>query len=315
MSTKKTVFMLSALFMIAFSSCQDDDKGSIIPSKSKYTLEAEGGELNIQINNDNWTIAGVVNKSGGDERIFGEIFSPDGQILRENALLELEGLGKLETSWIGKGFYISRSKPNELQITVEENLSGEEFSFGVILKNEDETKEIVVTQKISQGYTFDKIEYILQEGDKDSIYLKKGINRYISDLEKPGTKITIRPFDGPNNNSSYFEYDLNFILYWLDTKTINVQVPQYIYDGKIILSDYKHTFGEPTHTPYINNKEVTIELPAERASYYINLEWQLRKVTFVMTLTNNRTGDKKEVQGKWIENSLTGNYEIIKDKE
>lgn len=289
MKTSGIIYALLAMLTISLSACQDEDKGSIFPSQSKFNLEAEGEEIDIHFNNDKWQISAVINKNG-DQRISGDIFSPDGKMIKENAPLELEGPGQLNAHWWHKGFTISRDKPNALTIKVKENLSGENFNFGIILQNEDGTKEIVVNQKISQGYTFDKIEYYLQEDDKDSLYFKRGIHTFSSEI--PGVTMTIRPFEGVIYNSSHFEDDEIGIFLWLDEKSINVQVPQDIHNDKIILSEKKHNYSEFTETPYINNTETTIEIPTGYKCYF-DLEWRIRKVSYTLTLTNNRTKDKK----------------------
>lgn len=308
MKTSNIIYVLLAILTINLVSCQDEDKGSIFPSQSKFNLEAEGEEIDIHFNNDNWQILAVINKNG-DQRIFGDIFSPDGKIIKENALLELEGPGQLNAHWWHKGFTISRDKPNALTIKVKENLSGEEFNFAIILQNEDGTKEIVVNQKISQGYTFDKIEYYLQEDDKDSLYFKRGIDTFTIGLS--GVIVTIPPFDGIEYSLSHFESDEKDVFLWLNEKSINIQVPQDIHNSKIILSEKKHNYSEFTETPYINNTVTTIEIPAGYNNSYFDLEWRIRQVSYALTLTNNRTKDKKSIQGKWIEERPTGNYQFI----
>lgn len=310
MKTSNIIYVLLAIITINLASCKDEDKGSIISSQSKFNIEAEGEEIDIHFNDDNWQISAVINKNG-DQRIFGEIFSPDGKKIKENDLLELEGLGQLNAYWLNKGFTISRDKPDALKIKVKENLSGEDFNFGIILQNEDGTKEIVVYQKMSQGYTFDKIEYYLQEDDKDSLYFKKGIHTFSSEI--PGVTMTIRPFEGVNYSLSHFENDDKSVFLWLDEKSINVQVPHDIHNDKIILSEKKHNYNEFTETPYINNTETTIEIPTGYKCYY-DLEWRIRQVSYTLTLTNNRTKDKKCIQGKWIEERPTGSYQFITEE-
>ena len=76
--------------------------------------------------------------------------------------LALEDQEKMVADWNDKGFVIIRETPSSLKIEVMENRTGEEFNFALVLNSGQEIKKINVTQKISQGYKFDGIEFILK---------------------------------------------------------------------------------------------------------------------------------------------------------
>lgn len=58
----------------------------------------------------------------------------------------------------------------------------------------------------------------------------------------------------------------------------------------------------------------SLEIPAgEKVSFHMELEWRHRVVSYVLTLVNNRTGAEKKTEGKWIQYTPTGNYEIVKE--
>lgn len=304
--------LIVVLTLLCYSCNNDDEEG--IPSQTVITMEGEGGTKIITFETDNWRIASVINKEGG-QKIFGEISDKEGNLVKENSLLELNGLGKLDATWTNKGFNICRKTINTLQIESYENATGEEFNFYIIIENEGETKEILVNQRISKGYTFESIEYFLTENDKDDFYLNASME-YIHDIPKP-IKIEISAFGGADiMNTSYFISDDNYAFLWFNENPPEVKVPMSIYEGKIIdLSDNKKIYGKITKYWYEGSKVVKekVSIPAGKSKFHIELEWRNRQVSYRIMMKNKRTGDLKTIEGKWIETTPTGKYTIVRD--
>ena len=310
MKSLKIIGLISIL-TVAHYSCSNDET-EFIPSQTVIIMEGEGGTKTVTFENANWRIAGVINKAG--QRIFGEIFDREGQLVKENSLLELDGLGKLDAPWANKGFNICRKTINSLQIELYENATGEEFNFSIIIENDGETKEIHVNQKISEGYSFEGIEYYLTEYDKDEIYHEVNME-YIHNIPEP-VDFEISPFGGVVVlNTSYFMSDNTYAFLWFNENRPEVEVPISIYDGKISLSDNKKIYGEITKSRYEGAEVVKeiIPMPAGKSKFNVELEWRNRQVSYRVTMKNKRTGDFKTIEGKWLETTPTGKYTIIRD--
>lgn len=309
MKMKNLCYLILLIFcMIGVSSCESDEN-SISPSETSVTMEGEGGEFEIQLNSDNWRIAEVINKNG-DVRIFGETFTLDGKKVRENSLLELEGLGSLEAFWYDKGFSITRDYPEKLKISLKPNATGKDFSFSILLQNEKDTREIIIEQKVCQGYGFDNIEYFLDEGDGDSLFWQKAVTFKFS-YTTPST-ISFGVFGGVDiMNKSYFESNDPYAFIWVAKDSIAVAVPERYYDGELFLSGEKRVYGAITKIlPTANDRMINLEVPAGKIQFEKHLEWRTRKVSYRLTLKNLRTDEKMSVVGKWIETTPTGNYKM-----
>lgn len=302
---------ITVLAIVCYS-CDNDDE-NIIPSQMVITMAGEGGEKSITLENSDWRITSVINKAS-DQRIFGEIFDKYGKLVKKNSLLELDGLGKLDALWMDKGFTICRKTTNSLDILLNENATSEEFNFFIIIENNGKNREILVNQKISEGYAFDCIEYYLAETDTDRIYTKESTS-YAYTIPK-SQDVEISPFGGVNIiNTSYFTSDDSYAFLWFNENPLYIKVPKSIYEGNIYLSDAKYVYGGITKSQYEGTEVVKekISIPAGKSKFHVELEWRDRQVSYKLTMKNKRTGNLKRVVGKWLETTPTGKYSIIRD--
>lgn len=293
-------------------SCNNEED-DYSPSQTVITMEGEGGTKTITFEDDNWRIINVINQAGG-QRIFGEIFEKDGKLVKQNSPLELDGLGKLDALWMDKGFTICRKTTNSLEIGLNENATNEEFNFSIIIENNGKNKEILVNQKISDGYTFECIEYYLAENDTDRIYTTESASYAYTIPQLQDVEIS--PFDGVDIiNTSYFTSDDSYAFLWFNENPLHIKVPKSIYEGNIYLSDAKYVYGGITKSRYEGTEVVKekISIPAGKSKFHVELEWRDRQVSYKLTMKNKRTGNLKRVVGKWLETTPTGKYSIIRD--
>lgn len=307
-----TFWSFIAVLALVCYSCSNDDEDNI-PSQTLITMEGEGGTKTITFEDDNWRIVNVINQAGG-QRIFGKIFDREGKLMKENSLMELDGLGELDASWTDKGFNIRRKTINSLQIELYENATSQEFNFSIVIENNGKTKEILVNQKISEGYTFESIEYYLAENDTDKTYTKESTSyEYtIPQLQD----VDIFPFSGVNIiNTSYFTSDDSYAFLWFKENPPHVKVPRLIDEGDIYLSDVKYVYGEISKSQYeeIGVVKERISIPVGKSKFHVELEWLDRQVSYKLTMKSKRTGNMKIIVGKWLETTPTGKYTIIRD--
>ncbi|MDN3593717.1 hypothetical protein [Zunongwangia endophytica] len=302
--------VLTFLFSFLLFSCSSDDDNEISqiqPSKTSIEMEAEGGDAEVSFKQAEWYISEVINKKG-DVNMHGDIYAEDGSILRENTVLSLENQGKIMLNWPDRGFTITRSTPTLLKIHLNENSRNQDFDFALVLTSDEETKEISVHQKVSQGYTFNKIEYYLQQEDGDSLFFRNGMRRKF-DILNPQS-ISFSPFGGIDiQRNTQFLSEENDAFIWLKNDSIRVEVPTSIYEGEIYFNGEKNIYtSEVTPKPHAFDTMETLEIPAGESLFLTEIEFRKRQVSYQLHLTNNRTNEEKVIEGKWIETAPTGNY-------
>lgn len=300
---------LVVIFSVFFLSCDTDELESPINiSSTLVEMEGEGGQAEISITGKDWKIAEVVNKNGNGN-IFGDVYSLDGNQIRKNnpLALELDGLGRIE----GFSFSITRNTLTSLEIVVKENSRGKDYNFVIVLESGGELFEITVKQKKSQGYTFDSIEYSLKEGDGDSLYVSKGTT-YRFDIQS-SEEFSFSPISGINvRKNSYFESPEDDAFVWLKNDSVMVTLPSAIHNNEIYYNGDK---GLYTSSPIIRdhgfeNLMKTVTLPSGESEFFKEIQYRKRKISYTLHLKNNRTNEKKIIEGKWIEFAPTGEYTI-----
>lgn len=309
---KFTKTFIGLFLSIGLLSCSNDNDEipEIKPSTNLIEMEAEGGETEVLFTSGDWSIVEVINTSG-NVNINGNIYSENGTIIQENKTLALKGQGKMVAEWDDKGFVISRETSTSLKIELMENSTEEDFNFTIVLNSGQEFKKINVIQKKSQGYKFDSIEFALKENDGDSLFVKKGTNHKIT-VEKY-TEFTFSPYDGINiEKQSHFESKEKDAFVWLQNESVLVKIPSRIDNNEIYFDGEKSLYSTSLMTtPHGFEKMETLTLPAGQSTFSTEIEFRRRKVSYKIVLINNRTSDKKIIEGKWIEIAPTGAYSIV----
>lgn len=297
------------LFVSVFVACEKPEEPVIFPPLTQIDIAGEGGEYVMELGIGVWQIARIVNNNG-NQRMVGNSYSPDGEIIRQNKPLELDGSGSLVASGSHRGFVVTLENTGFLNVALQENGTENPFSCTIILHSGDQTRELIVDQAISAGYSLQGIEYFLDTDDRDSLYMRNQVATYQFDLTSP-REVEISPYNGPNIvTNSYFRSDDPDAFIWLAKDSVEVLMPSEIYEGDILLSDQKQVYGGTLNELYNPEVMVAVPLPAGVYRFGTDLEWRHRTVSYKLTLTSNSTGESKEILGKWIETSPTGKYEI-----
>lgn len=302
------LFLLPAYF-ISCNSDGEDNIPQIQPSISLIQMEGEGGSIEVSFTNGDWKIAGVDN-TDGDVRISGDRYSTDGEIVRENYILSMEGLGRMEATLGGKGFVITRNTTTAFNIELIENSSGEDFNFTIDLQSANESKKITVEQKKSLGYKFTSIEYELKQNDGDSLFIRNGESHKFS-IPSP-QEFSFSPFTGIEiNRKTVFKSDVKDAFVWLKNDSNKVKVPSSI-DNENIYTDKEEVYTNVTTTSdYKSEQSETVTIPSGKSEFHTQIQFHKRTVSYILYLTNKRTGEVKRIEGKWVEIAPTGKYDII----
>ena len=310
----KNLFFCILVSITCLLSCVEDPEGpKILSSVDHIEMEAEGGVQQIDFSSAEWKIERIENVKS-DSRIFGDIYSPENERVSENVLLELEGEGKLDAIWPNKGFSIVRSEQDKLEINLMENSTGEEFGFRVILSSVRGESIITVSQKASQGYEFKEITYYVGDGDGDSLYWKRGTTLK---LTVPNSQeIEFTPIGGVDPTSSYiFTSESPDAFVWIASDSVEVKLPAHFQDGKIYYAEEMGIYTEylQSELSEFTNLKETLTVPPGNSEFRSEYVMRRRMLSYVLVLTNNRTGEEKEIEGKINQLSPTGEYKIISE--
>lgn len=302
----------SVCCFIFMASCEKDESRSMInPSSSVIVMEGEGGRTDIAFDDGDWEIICIHNQSG-EVKISGNSYDLAGQMIRENYILSLEGTGRLESFWRDKGFQIDRPAPNSLEIFLEENGSGEDFHFFIVLQSGDQTREIEVRQKPSLGYDFDRIEYHLEEGDGDSFFLKRGTK--VISKNATAHELTFSPFNGIDvDKNAYFESEQTDAFVWTEKDSVVIRIPTAILEDEVLTNEMKMLYtplSVRSEHDFLDITE-TVMVPEGYSEFYTEIEFRKRKVSYTLHLLSRRTKEPKVIRGKWIEYAPTGNYKVV----
>jgi hypothetical protein len=305
-------FSLFLVLVCLLSCTQDQEAPRISPSVDLIEMEAEGGVQPIEFTTGNWIIDRVENVIS-DTKIFGDIYSLQNERLHENVLLGLEDEGMLEAIWLDKGFTIVRNEQDKLEIRLNENSSGEQFGFRIILTSESDERVINVSQKASQGYEFKQIDYYLEEGDGDSLYWRNGTTMNFN--IQTSQEIEFTPIGGIDVNSTYnFISEVPDAFVWLETDSVQVKIPVQFQDGEIYFAQEKGLYTAYVQSGKSDFSEIkeTITVDPGYSEYRSEFEMRRRISSYSLLLINNRTKEEKTIRGKLVQIAPTGKFSIIK---
>jgi len=301
--------ILAILFTVFWVSCNKNENISLInPSSTMIEMEGEGGVAEISFIGDTWKIAEIINQNGY-QTISGDKYSTDGKLIAENTPLTLNELGQLNAIWEDKGFTITKTTLKSLEILLKENCTAEDFSFAIVLKAGDETKNITIKQKKSQGYKYEKIEFSKNKEDIDSIFTQNGTS-YKFDI-KSSQVFFFSPFSGVNCiKSSYFESTIENVFAMTRKDSLKVEIPSFIGNNEIYLNGETASYSYVITKRKIDFKNQTekIVIPSGKSEFFVLVEYKKSKISYKLHLTNNRTKERKIIDGKWTEIAPTGMF-------
>lgn len=281
-------YLVIGFILLAISSCSQDNEKAIT-SFTETMLEGESGVVTIPTNTADWNISCIYN--------------PDGMPIYDinGAPLHLRGLGQVSSSW----FTIKRDSPTELKVIVKENFDAGTRGLIIEFTQGDITEDVTIRQKKSEGYTFSKIEYSLENGDGVTTYDKSYVHRFtLNNNTSLQQKMELKPFQDLKTET-VFTSDDESAFDWTSDGEVDVKVPSSIkneeiqfdttlqkYSKKTILTDSKRV-GE----------KVPVDVPAYTSTMAVvtGIKYCKMQATFSMTLVSRRTKAEKHITGKWIQ--------------
>lgn len=309
--------VLLLILVICLAACSRDDESNekeFFHSVGNISFSGEGDSALISFPNENWEIAAVLLPDKFSP-IWGDIYASDGKQVRSNTQLVLSGLGRLEAKWMDHGFVITRSSLNSLKIEALENSDEEDFSFVITLASGGKTKDILVEQGRSAGYSFERIEYTLIPESYKTVYKQNG--RFTFNIQgetKPGVKYN--PFQNHYNNYTFISDDHKAFV-WTKDEALAVEIPGGVLDGKLFYNrdsiQYQNSTSKlPLRFPVA---EVEIDMPVGESECHFELEYEEYHATYRIFAKNKTTGAEKVFEGTFISSCPNGIYQLVWDSE
>lgn len=309
---------MSLLFlcMVCFTACgSEDTEETMIPPVEKHRLSGEGESVLVSLDNSNWQIVGVttIDKSFA---IFGEIYGPDGKLICSNTQLTLKGLGRIESVWTDQGFVITRDNFHTLKVEALENSTDKDFGFTILLKSDTETKEIIINQGQSEGYSFEKIEYTLIPGSYTKVWYKNGFFNLSNHTNQEFEMLKYNPFQNQSDNFT-FDSDDSRAFACVKDEALSVEVPGGVLHGELFYNHeevpYKHqTVKQPLK---FSVSEVPIKTPMGDSQCHFELEYEEYKAVYHLFVKSRKTGVEKKFEGTFTSSTLNGSYKLVWDSE
>lgn len=223
--------------------------------------------------------------------------------------MEISELGVLVSLGNFRGFRINYENSGSLNIQLDENGSDKPFNFMIILHNGAETREIRIEQPVSAGYSFEGIEYFLDENDGGSVYFRKKTTYHFNHISPKD--VEIMPFSGSNVVvNSYFESEDPNAFRWFGEGEVEVSVPTNLNGGRVQLSHKKKPYGAILNEPYDADFTITLPTKAGTTKFTTYIEERKRIVSYKIKMFHKSTGEAKEITGKWVEIGPSGKYKI-----
>lgn len=300
------------LLLLVFSGCNPDVfVEDFSPSVSELALDGNGDQATIRFKASNWEILEVVSVYSDIHHY--KVYDEDDKLMAEGTPY-LEGLGKIVLEERDIDFTVERTAPQEVKITVGENIRATPLQFIVAARNEYEWKEIIVTISPSDRYVFDHITYSLDGYFYDEpVNSVKKIEVYNSMSSAPSTCILF-PFKDRHRRVTFASKDPHaFEL--LQKEELTLEIPS-MEGGKLQMSGVEVQYTSESQNlplPFPDTEKKEVVVPAytdQRVTLLIQSEWF--ETEYTLYATHPKTGKQRIITGT-LQSSMPKKYYVTRE--
>lgn len=311
----KILFSIATISLFLLYSCNNNVfVDEMNASATNLEMSGEGDSTVIEFSTSDWHILSVYY---GDEYFkdvfYGKIYDEKGNMLQKDDIPFYDfniDKGSIVHSGTKEGFTISRLQDKCLKIKLDENLTGNDFKFTILVGNSFKTIPISVIQKNSVGYTVDHItyKYIPKSYYKEDSWTKDTINN------SGNSPLTIKyPVFSEEMQNYSFTSTENKAFSYINYDQL-VDSPIGIKDSIIQISDDKIYYNPYKQKRKINFDDIykTMVLPVGKSQIIKIIEYEHYSAQYTLYLRSNHTKKIKSVSGIFkISAPLNSNYYII----
>lgn len=299
-SIMKTIINFTAYILILFiaSGCNSevfiDDFRT---SETELTLDGNGDAKVIHFAASNWDLRWIYTYTNNDSCLY-KVYDADGNLIGNEQIPSLKGLGKLVYDEVLTDFNIERSNPDELKITVNKNARPTHFRFILIVGNDYETQEIYVEVAPSDRYVFSHITYSLntyshemtvEEGNRFSFY--NGL-----DDDSP---FWFYPYEGICTEFM-FDSDMPEAFLLLADDESKVEIPS-LEDGHLVMKGEQALYSARLQKiPFVSEEKKEIDVPPHSFRLIsVMIIYECFETEYTLYAVHPKTGDQQIITGKF----------------
>lgn len=296
----KIILIIASISIFVLYSCNNDVfVDEMNASKTDLQMSGEGDSTVIDFSTSGWHIISVYNGEEYYKDIFyGKIYDENGDILEKNDVPFYDfkiDKGYIVHSGTREGFTISRTQDKCLKIKLDENLTGNDFKFTILIGNSFKTIPINIVQKASSGYTLDHItyKYIPQSYYQKEVWTVDTINN----ISKSPLTIEYSIFSQLMQEYSFSSTDTKAFAYLKNNQFVDA--PNSIKDSILQFSNNKVYYN-----PYEQSKKLdfddiykTMTLPVGKSQILKSIEYEHFDAEYNIYLRKNTTNEIKCING------------------
>lgn len=282
------LFLLSAMILLCATACDNDDER--LSTVKEVVMEGDASHMEIPMTRTNWIIASISSLDGWSEMTD-----------ENNRPLRLEGLGSLHFAFGD----IIRDKEDALTILLDDNLEWGERGMIINLSTPKGIykEQLVIRQKVCEGYQFKSITYSLEEREGDGEREGQPREYRITFTNHTNYETsTIFPY---YNMSEYYQFtseDPTSFSLLKDEPW--VEVPSGIANNEIQMQGKKYLYAPSTLRRDCNLKEKSYEVDTpsgKQTTVIANVRYKQSQVSYTLTLHNPRNQNEKQIKGKLMQ--------------
>lgn len=242
-------------------------------STSQLTLDGNGDVAVVRFEASNWDVLGMYPLDSSFSYSY-KVYNENGHLLTEDQFPHLKGFGKIVCDEKLTDFVIERTDPNELKITVGENVRPALFKLSLIVGNEYETQEIYVDILPSDRYVFDHITYSLNGYyyDRKSEDKKSLIVNNSTDFP---TSVLFTPYEDVHHEVT-FQSNSSEAFQLLGEDKLTIEIPS-VEDRRLVMKGVQAQYVSKLQAlPFPDTEQVTMSVAPhtkQRLTLLLMYDW------------------------------------------
>jgi len=284
-------------------------------SATELQMDGEGDSSVVTFNKiPEWGILSVDQSNNSlNNEFYGKVYDENGKILSNYVTFygnPLKQKGKLVYQSSLNGFTVNRSDDKKIEISVDENLSDQDFKFTVWIGDYDKNIPIHITQEPSAGYDFDHINYSLTPMTYYQNWEESNTNLVIDNHNDNPITIGVSIFSGEKQSFTFSSQDPKaFAFLKPDTQ---VTIPDSVINDEIKISNKKTYYKDSEQKTPLPFEDVKKTLTFEKGKTKVIkiLEYSYFDADYTLYVRNRKTGKIKSITGTFHAKILTGKYMV-----
>lgn len=299
-STMKTIIKFTAYILILFiaSGCNSDVFiDDFRTSDTELTLDGNGDAKVIHFAASNWDLRWIYTYTNNDSYLY-KVYDADGNLIGNEQIPSLKGLGKLVYDEVLTDFNIERSNPDELKITVNKNARPTHFRFVLIVGNDYETQEIYVEVAPSDRYVFSHITYSLNTNSHEMTVEEGNRFPFYNGLDDD-SPFWFCPYEGICTEFM-FDSDMPEAFLLLADDESKVEIPS-LENGHLVMKGEQALYSaRQQKIPFVSEEKKEIDVPPHSFRLIsVMIIYECFETEYTLYAVHPKTGDQQIITGKF----------------